>query len=182
MNRTEFERLIASAPRPEDRIAGFGALLSKESKTAVEIVGGSAIEIRLSSESHASQVVDLVGRRDRIAPVLRRWGFREVAGRSQRIYWFKRPIGLVDLVGRGDRSGLRPTKWKTPFGPVLVSAVEPLIVRRLMRSQRERSAELYAQAVQLARLGSLDWEYLEAMAGYEGFVVLFERLKRRVRG
>lgn len=181
MNRTKFERLVASAPKPEDRIAWFGALLAQEAKTTVEIVGGSAIEIRLSSEQYVSQDVDLVGPKDRIAPVLRKWGFQEVEGRSHRIYWFKRPIGLVDLVGAGDRSGLRPSKLRTPFGPVLVSAVEPLIVRRLVRAQREKSRLLYGQAVKLAKLGPLDWEYLQTMAEYEGFVGLLKRLKRNIR-
>ena len=70
------------------------------------------------------------------------------------MYWFKKAIGLVDIVGAGDRSGLRARQVETPYGPVLVSAVEPLIVRRLTRAHREESDELYEQAVGLARKGS----------------------------
>lgn len=181
MNRLEFDQTVSSATAPEDRLAWFGALLARESGTDVEIVGGSAIEIYLSSEEYVSQDVDLVGQKDKLAPVLRRWGFQRVEGRSHRIYWLKKSIGLVDLVGAGDRSGLRPRKVDTPHGPVLVSAVEPLIVRRLGRASRERSTELFAQALKLARLGDLDWEYLESMAKYEDFVPLLTKLRRSVR-
>lgn len=181
MDAVEFDKIIASAPRPEDRIAWFGALLAKDSRADVEIVGGSAIEIYLSSADYISQDVDLVGRKDRIAPVLRRWKFRQVEGRSHREYWFKEAIGLVDIVGAGDRSGLRPRRVETPYGPVLVSAVEPLIVRRLMRAHREKSDELFGQAVRLAKQGKLDWEYIEAMASYEQATPLLKQLRKTVQ-
>lgn len=181
MDATKFDKIIASAPKPEDRIAWFGALLAKESRTKVEIVGGSAIELYLSSSDYISQDVDLVGRKDRITPVLRRWRFLQVEGRSHRVYWFKEAIGLVDIVGMGDRSGLRPRKLETPYGPVLVSAVEPLIVRRLTRAHREKSDELYGQAVRLAKQAKLDWEYLEAMTRYEGATRLMNKLRRAVQ-
>lgn len=54
MEAIEFDRVIESAPKREDRIASFGALLAKESQTRVEIVGGSAIEIYLSSSEYIS--------------------------------------------------------------------------------------------------------------------------------
>jgi hypothetical protein len=181
MDADKFDEIIASAPKPEDRIAWFGALLAKESRTDVEIVGGSAIEIYLSSDEYISQDVDLVGRKDRITPVLRRWRFQKVAGRSHRVYWFKKAIGLVDLVGAGDRSGLRPRQVVTPYGPILVSAVEALILRRLTRAHRERSNELFRQAVALSKQGNLDWEYLETMARYEGAGPLLKKLRKTVR-
>ncbi len=181
MDAVEFDRIIRAAPRHEERIAWFGALLAKDSRTDVEIVGGSAIEIYLSSADYISQDVDLVGHRDRIIPVLRRWGFRQVQGRSHRVYWLKKTIGLVDIVGAGDRSGLRPRRMETPHGPVLVSAVEPLIVRRLMRAHRERSNEFFRQAVSLAKQGQFDWEYLEAMASYEQTTPLLNRLRKAIQ-
>lgn len=180
MDAAEFDRIIALAPKPEDRIAWFGALLAKESRTQVEIVGGSAIEIYLSSTEYMSQDVDLVGRRDRITPVLRRWRFRQLGGRSRRVYWFKPAIGLVDIVGAGDRSGLPPRVVETPYGLVRVSAVEPLIVRRLTRAHREKSDELFGQAVRLAKQGKLDWEYLEVMIRYERATPALKRLRERV--
>ncbi len=181
MNAEEFDRIIASAPRPEDRIAWFGALLTKESRAEVEIVGGSAIEIYLSSSDYISQDVDLVGRKERIPPVLRRWKFRQLEGRSHRVYWFKKAIGLVDIVGAGDRSGLPPRRLETPYGPVLVSAVEPLMIRRLIRARRQRSDEFFGQAVRLAKRGRLDWEYLETMARYEQVAPLLKQLRHAVK-
>jgi len=47
------------------------------------------------------------------------------------------PWDLVDLVSSTARSGLRPRRIDAPVGPVLLSAVDPLIIRRLMRSSRE---------------------------------------------
>ncbi|MGI0130708.1 MAG: hypothetical protein ACREEC_11265 [Thermoplasmata archaeon] len=181
MYAAEFDKIVASAPKPEDRVTWFGALLSKEGRTEVEIVGGSAIEIYLSSARYISQDVDLVGRKDRITPVLHRWRFQQVEGRSHRVYWIKRPIGLVDIVGAGDRSGLRPRQVETPYGPVLVSAVEPLIVRRLTRAHREKSEELFAQAVELAKQGALDWEYMDAVTSYEGAASLLKKLRKIVQ-
>jgi hypothetical protein len=181
MDGSQFDKIINSAPTLEERIAWFGALLQRESKTDIEIVGGSAIEIYLTSANYVSQDIDLVGRNDRIRPVLRRWGFRQMEGRSHRVYWFKPVVGLVDIVGAGDRSGLQPRRMETPHGPVLVSAVEPLIIRRLTRALREDSTELYEQAVELARRGSLDWEYLETMAEFEGVGGSLTKLRRTVQ-
>ena len=147
----------------------------------MEIVGGSALEIYLSSADYVSHAVDLVGRKDRIAPVLRRWKFQQVEGRSPRVYWFKEAIGLIDIVGAGNRSGLRPRVVQTPIGPVRVSAVEPLVVRCLVGAQREKSVELYGQALKLVRLGNLDWDYLEALTRYEGVASLWKKLRKTVQ-
>ncbi len=181
MNAGEFDRVISSAPAPEDRLAWFGALLARECRTPVEIVGGSAIEIYLTSVAYISQGVDLVGRRDLIARALRRWGFRPVTGRSQRTYGLKPTVGLVDLVGPGDRSGLSLHRMETPFGPVLVGRVEPLILGRLSRAVRERSDQLRHQAEWLARAGDLDWDYLESMARFGGISPALRKLRKAAR-
>jgi hypothetical protein len=181
MDAGEFDKVIASATTPEDRLTWFGALLSRECRDPVEIVGGSAIEIYLTSATYISQDVDLVGRKDLIARTLRRWRFRQVKGRSQRTYWLKPSIGLVDLVGPGDRSGLAPHRVETPFGPVLLGRVEPLIIGRLARAAREGSEELRRQAGLLAKVGGLDWEYLEAMARFEGVSPALRKLRRSAR-
>lgn len=181
MDAAEFDACLARAGTPEDRLAWFGALLAKEVRSHVELVGGSAIEIYLSSSAYVSQDVDVVGERFAIGDVLRRWGFREVTGRSQRLYWFKETVGLVDLVGAVARSGMPARRIETPYGPVLLSAVEPLIIRRLVRAARESSRELFRQAVALARLGGLDWEYLEAEARYEKVAPSLQRLRTQIR-
>ena len=111
---------------------------------------------------------------------LRRWDFKRVEGRSHRVYWASELVGLVDIVGAADRSGLPPRKVGTPFGPALLSAPEPLIVRRLVRSSRENSRELFRQAVALARLGKIDWEYLASEARYEKVEAGLDRLRNLI--
>jgi hypothetical protein len=177
MDRSDFEHAIRGAKTPEDRVAWFGALLTRESGTLVEVVGGSAIEIYLSSLAYVSDDIDVVGKRDAIELVLARWGFIERTGRSQRRYWSHKAVGFVDLVGTADRSGLPPRRLSTPFGPVTLSAPEPLIIRRLVRSDREKSPELFRQAVLLARKGGLDWDYLASEARYEKVEAGLKRLR-----
>ena len=172
---------MASAPTPDVRLAWFGALLGRETGLDIEIVGGSAIELYLTSRAYISEDVDLVGSREPIARVLHRWGFQEVEGRSARTYWKKEGVGLVDLVGPTDRSGLPPIRRETPHGPVWVSPVEPLILRRLLRAAREGSEDLFAQAVALARGRDVDWDYLESMSEYEGVTQELERLRAVLR-
>jgi hypothetical protein len=167
VERTEFRRAIRKARSVEDRVAWFGALLARETGKSVEVVGGSAIEVYLSTSAYVSQDIDLVGDRSSLELTLQSWGFRRVEGRSRRVYWVDDFVGLVDLVGPADRSGLPPRRISTPFGPVLLSAPEPLIIRRLYRAEREQSSELFQQAILLGQLGGLDWNYLESEAKYE---------------
>ncbi len=181
MDAAEFARSIRGAPRPEDRRTWFAALLRKETRRKVQVVGGSAIEVYLSSAKYVTADVDIVGDRVRIEAVLARWRFRRVTGRSHRAYWSHPDLGLVDVVGTTDKFGLPPRKVPTPYGVALVGAPEPLIVRRLYRSLRERSDGLFAEAVALGRLGGLDWDYLESEARFEGVESLLVRLRAAVQ-
>jgi len=180
MDADEFAREIRKAKSIDDRVAWFGALLRRESGREVEVVGGSAVEIYLSSSVYVSQDIDLVGEREAIERTLRRWGFRQVEGRSHRVYWTDGFVGLVDIVGTADRYGLQPRKQSTPYGPVLLGAPEPLIIRRLQRAAREASEELFRQAVALAGLERLDWQYLESEARYEKVEPQLKRLREAV--
>jgi hypothetical protein len=185
MNRREFESAIKSAPTEEDRLAYFGALLARETGLGrrVMLVGESAIEIYLTAEVYTSQDVDVVGTKSDIAPVLAKWGFSEAVGRSRRVYWIKKGLGQVDLVGPRDRSGLPARPWPTPFGDVMLGPVEYLIVRRLMRTAREGSPELFWQAEILAMRyrRELDWGYIRVMATAEHVLPLYEQLRQRIR-
>src|SRR5690242_3698968 len=100
MDRRAFRRALRDAPSEGARIAWFGALLARESglRDQLIIVGGSAIEIYLTSSRYVSEDIDIVGEKRAIAPVLRRWGFIEKEGRDRRVYWMKRGLGYVDLV------------------------------------------------------------------------------------
>ena len=186
MNRRKFESALSSAPSEEDRLAYFGALLAGESGlgSRLILVGGSALEIYLTSEVYTSQDIDVVGDKSVLSPVLSKWGFSEVKGRSHRIYWVKEGLGQVDLVGARDRSGLPARPWPTPYGNVMLGPVEYLIVRRLMRSAGERSPALFRQAEALAiryRKG-LDWDYIQVMAKAENVLPLLEQLRKRTKG
>jgi|SRR5208283_292103 len=184
MNRKEFERAISEARSEDERLSWFGALLTRESKLDGQliIVGGSAVEIYLTSSRYISMDIDVVGDKEAISAVLRRWGFRREKGRDKRVYWVKKGLGNVDLVGPRDRSGLPPRVIPTPHGNVLLGPIEYLIVRRLMRAGRERSTELFRQAEVLAaqyRRG-LDWDYIKTQSVYEKVLPLFNQLKEQV--
>jgi hypothetical protein len=186
MIRREFERIIAQARTEDERLAWFGALLAREASLEgrLIIVGGSAIEIYLTSDAYVSMDVDIVGARAEITDVLRRWGFKPEKGRDRRVYWVKREVGTVDLVGPRDRSGLPPRAFPTPYGDVLLSPVEYLIVRRLMMAGRQRSTEMFRQAEVLAarhRRG-LDWDYIRVQSSLEKILPLFEQFKGQVLG
>lgn len=177
MDADSYKGEIRKVTRPEDRVACFGALLTAETGEPVEIVGGSAIEIYLGSVIYATNDVELVAKRTIVEGALHRWGFRRTVGRRQRVYWTDGYVGLVDLVGSIDRSGLPPIEFSTSYGPVLLSAREPLIARRLMQSHRDGAPELLDQAAALARLGALDWDYLRSEARSEEFVEELAKLR-----
>jgi hypothetical protein len=83
-------------------------------------------------------------------------------------------------VGAVDRSGLSPRTRLTPCGPVTLGAPEPLIIRRVYRSKREHSPPLFLQAVELAKLGGLDWEYLESESRYEKVEAELKQLRKAI--
>ncbi|MGI0131316.1 MAG: hypothetical protein ACREEC_14390 [Thermoplasmata archaeon] len=182
MSEREFDRAMRKASEPYERVLWFGALLGKESglDDTLVVVGGFAIEVYTRGE-YVSEGVDVVGAKVRIVPVLRRWKFTSQLGRDHRTYWFKEPLGLVDLVGVGGRSGPPPTVM-TPHGPVQLGPVEDLIIRSLMRSEREHSVELFREAEILAHryTDSLDWDYLQAGAKHEHVLPLYRQLRRPV--
>jgi hypothetical protein len=184
MDRKEFERALARARTEDERLSWFGALLTHESKLDGQliIVGGSAVEIYLTSNRYVSMDIDVVGDKAAIAEVLGRWGFSREEGRDRRVYWVKAGLGNVDLVGPRDRSGLPPRVVTTPHGNLLLGSVEYLIVRRLMRAGREHSTELFRQAEVLAAQfkRSIDWEYIRAQAAYEKVLPLYNQLKEQV--
>jgi hypothetical protein len=184
MERKAFERTISRARSEDERLAWFGALLTRESKQEgrLIIVGGSAVEVYLTSSKYISMDIDVVGDKRAIAGVLRRWGFRRELGRDRRVYWVKEGLGSVDLVGSSDRSGLPPRVFRTPQGELLLGPIEYLVVRRLMRAGRERSTELFRQAEVLAAQyrKTLDWDYIRAQSAYEKVLPLFDQLKKQV--
>ena len=185
MDRSAFDASIAAAASEEDRLAFFGALLARETRLGSRLipVGGSALEIYLTSEVYSSQGIDVVGTKSVIASVLLKWGLTPEGGRSRRVYWVKDGLGAVDLVGARDRAGLPPRRWRTPHGEVMLGAVEYLIVRRLMRATSDRDPYLFRQAEALARRypQRLDWEYMRVLAKAERVLPLLDQFETRVR-
>jgi hypothetical protein len=184
MDGKEFDRAVARAKSPEQKVAWFGALLAHETGlgSRLVIVGGSALEVYLTSARYVSADIDIVGDKSIIIPTLQRWGFVRREGRDHRIYWFKKNVGQVDLVSATDRSGLPSRTEPTPYGEVQLGAIEYVIVRRLMRAERERSSELFRQAEVLAAQykRSLDWEYIASEAKHEGVLPLYRQLRKQI--
>jgi hypothetical protein len=182
--RRDIEAALARARSPGERVAFLGALLASESKLGdrLHVVGGSAISV-YTEGAYVSKDIDVVGPVRRISPVLRRWGFRQV-DRKDRRYWARDDLGiLIDIIDRADYVGLAEgTRLEqTAYGPVRISAVEDLIVRRLVFAKRGRNRELLDQATLLwVRFGKeLDQEYLDYHVRFEDVLDTFSEMKRR---
>lgn len=127
---TTFEEVSQILSRESERdrqILAFAALLTRETKSEVIVVGGSAIEI-YTKGGYASGDIDIVGNREAIHRVLSGWHFEDKG-----MLWIQKVWKLaVDV--RGDvysGSRYRLSTIQTPFGPVLVAGIEDLIVKRL---------------------------------------------------
>ncbi len=131
-----FDDAIQGTSDPAKRIAIFGALLAKASGLGpkLTIAGGSAITLD-SRSRFVSEDIDIVGERRRIVPVLRKRNFAPVKDTDGQVYWRRDDLGLfVDILHRFIRSGSgwlgRTRTLVTEKGPIRVSAIEDLIVRR----------------------------------------------------
>jgi hypothetical protein len=183
ISRSTFEEAISSTIEPHERTAILGALLTKAvgSRSIVVVVGGSAIAIWTHGE-YVSGDIDIIGLSDRLAPVLKSWGFvPEVEG--ARRYWSHRASGLaVDLINRNDYVGHfeGTLTIETRYGPVRIAAVEDLILRRLIFWKREGRPELMDQAILLFvdNRSRLDREYLAVMTRREDVLDAYREMER----
>ncbi|MGA7846082.1 MAG: hypothetical protein WCB18_03215 [Thermoplasmata archaeon] len=185
--KAEFDATISKVSDPARRIATFGAMLAKDSGLGSRLViaGGSAITV-YSHGQFTSEDVDVVGERSRISPVLKRWGFRLEEGEDGRPYWRRDDLGLlVDIIHRSESSGSGrsgvPRTFKTTEGPVRASAVEDLVVRRLVFWSRSGKSSLLEQAVLLfaENRDEIDLDYLEGEVKYEGVEEAYRELRER---
>jgi len=175
---------MASVAGPTDKIESFGALLSRDvgARARVVIAGGSAATV-YTGGGYISGDIDVVGPRPLIEAVLKRWGFVPEADTDGRVYWSRDDLGLfVDILHRtgGPGRGGRPLVLRTRYGPVRISAVEDVIVRRLVFWSRDGHPELLVQAVDLykSRRDRLDLEYLLAEVRYERVEQAFDEMRR----
>ncbi len=185
--KSEFDAVIGEIRDPAQKIATFGAMLAKDSGLGPKLVitGGSAITV-YSHGQFTSEDVDVVGERSRITPVLKRWGFRREEGEDGRPYWRHDDLGLlVDIIHRSESSGSGrsgvPHTFKTAQGPLRASAVEDLVVRRLVFWSRSGKHGLLDQAVILfaENRDDIDIDYLEGEVKYEGVEEAYRQLKER---
>jgi hypothetical protein len=185
-SKAEFDRILRATRSLTARIETFGALLAEDSGLGSRLVlaGGSAISI-YSHGRFTSGDVDIVGDKGRIVPVLRGWGFAPVEDPDGRVYWTRPDLGLVvDILHRSPRSGSgrsgRLRTIVTDYGPVRVSAIEDLIVRRLVFWSRDGKTELMDQAVALyfENREEIDISYLEGQVRWEKVDVAYRELRR----
>lgn len=177
-DQQEVAKTLLGEPELDRRRLFFSALLARELApvgTALVVVGDAAIEAYTQGR-YVSGGVDLVGPRERVAGVLRRWGF-ENSGRL----WEHEDWGIsVDIVA-GDYSGdlQRTREIVTPFGGVRLAAVEDLLVRRLAAAKRLGTSSDVDLATLLA-LGyedEIDWRYVEALSVRLAVANLLEELR-----
>lgn len=183
-SREDFERAIRRAISAPERVTVLGAMLARDSGLGdkLVIVGGSAVSV-YTAGAYVSKDIDVVGGERRLAPTLRRWGFK-AEERSGRRYWVRDDLGLlIDIIDREDYVGLADSVRveSTRFGPVRIAAVEDLIVRRLIFAKRDRSAKLLNQAVLLwIRFGrDVDEEYLDYHVRFEDIADTYREMRRR---
>lgn len=179
MNAAELEALLRQAASASERILWLGALLQRESKQDVVIVGGSAIQV-YSNDTYVSGDVDIVGDRNKVIALLEQWGF----AKESRFWSHPRLDLLVDPVDsyyNGDSRLL--VTVSTRFGPVRLASVEDLIAKRLVevRVWARGGKELFDQALVLAAefYERIDWDYVVSVAKRDGAVDLVTELRQR---
>lgn len=176
----EVSRVLSERPTKHARILAFGALLARESHSDVLIVGGSAIEV-YTRGGYVSGDVDIVGEREKIVPVLERWGFAKPSRLWIRDNWEI----AVDIVGKhytGATNRLRTLS--TPYGPVRLAVPEDLLVKRLIEAKHWKQTKALEDAALLyeAERGAFDWEYAEEFAKREDVADLLADFRERVSG
>ncbi|MGP8077115.1 MAG: hypothetical protein ACLQD8_04820 [Thermoplasmata archaeon] len=186
VTKAEFDRILHRISDPTARIQTIGALLARDSGLGPRLViaGGSAVSI-YSHGRFVSGDVDIVGEKGRIVPVLEGWGFTPLEDPDGRVYWTRADLELVvDIIHRSPESGSgrsgRPRTFVTDHGPVRASAVEDLIVRRLVFWSRDGNPELLDQAVVLfgTNREEIDIEYLEGEVRWERVERAYRELRR----
>jgi hypothetical protein len=177
----EVGRILSNADKAV-RVLHFTALLAREAgvgPTGMIVVGGSAIEV-YTQGGYVSGDIDIVAERQKIRPVLERWGF-QTNGRIQYQRDWKIAVDVVDADYHGDRARTRVVE--TPFGGVQIEALEDSMVRRLVAARFWQQPDDFGLALVLAiEYGDdIDWNYSEALARRELVPDLLIRLRPRAQ-
>ncbi len=178
-SREKVDRILAESGSKRERIMLLGALLARESRSGVIVVGGSAIEVYTRS-GYVSGDVDVVGERAHLEPLLASWGFAKWPG-----LWIREDWGLaVDIRGPNYTGDVGRTRTiTTPYGAVRLAAPEDLLVKRLAEAQHWKVKEAVAIAALLyaAEREDFDWAYAEGVAKQRGVSMkLLSDFRRRV--
>lgn len=178
-SKGEVNRILAEAGSKQERITLLGALLARESRSRVIVVGGSAIEV-YTRGGYVSGDIDVVGERARLDPILASWGFAKSAG-----LWIRRDREIaVDICGPTYTGDVGRTRTiTTPYGAVRLAAPEDLLVKRLAEAQYWKVKEAVAIAALLyaAEHDDFDWEYAVGVAKERGVSLeLLSDFRRRV--
>jgi hypothetical protein len=154
----EVGRILTNTRETYDRILYFGALLARECRSDVVIVGGSAIEI-YTRGGYRSGDIDIRADKAAAHRVLARWKFKD-EGRL----WIRPDWRLaIDVVGdRYSGDPYRSTTVSTPYGPVQIAVVEDVFVKRLASAKHwQVSAALDEAELLWKDYGvSMDLDYL----------------------
>jgi hypothetical protein len=184
--KSEFDAAIARARSGSERIQFVGALLGRATEEAPIIVGGSAIEVYTSSKTSTLDI-DIVAPRETAARAIESWGFVRRKGRV----WRRDDLGMdIDLLGTdftGSRQRIRVIA--TPYGPVRLSSVEDMLVKRLAELKHWQTSvawrkELTTQIEILAREygDQMDEEYLASIARRDDVLDVLTDLRARLPG
>jgi hypothetical protein len=145
------------------------------------VVGGSALEIYTTGVYVSDDVDLIVADRQRVAEVLRSWGFK-----LKGMYWTSpdfRPS--VQIVGKYDSGSRRLSQVVfTRYGSVRLAAIEDIVVKRLIEARHWNRPEALAEAMlAVSRYGAdLDWDYINDIARRDLVADLAEDVRRRAGG
>jgi hypothetical protein len=158
----EVEAVLNQSGTRESRILNFAAVLARESREEVIVVGGSAIEV-YTPGAYASGDIDLVGDKDAILAVLTKWKFTE-HGRL----WIRKDWRIaIDVVGPTYTGSLfRTSLTQTKYGPVRIAAIEDLLIKRLALAKHWRAKAALDEAALLWKdyKERMDMNYVEECA------------------
>ena len=181
-SKPEFDRAMERAQNSADRTLCIGAMLARSIGEEVIVVGGSAVDIYATGRQPCLDV-DLVAPVSPAREVIETWGFERTKGQV----WRREEIATdIDLVGRNFTGNPRKARtFTTPYGAVLVAAVEDLIAKRLSElkhwpTRPEWRKRLEEQATILLEGSGLDEEYLAFLAKRDDIADIMSDFRRRI--
>jgi hypothetical protein len=174
-------RVVLGTEDPTERKIRFMALLTSslpKNRRPPILVGGSAIEVYLDGTLRTGGI-DVVYDSNSLERALRSWRFSLGGGLRA---WANDELGLaVDMVGDEYSGSMeRVTTITTEFGPVVVTSIEDLILKRLASAKFWHIPTDVEQAFLLAKAQQdrIDWGYVESEAKRSDVIDFLDKLKQ----